>query len=51
MNPLQEYDQFILNLQDEIAANPTMKYRILLREIKRSECPYLRKKIQGMSRK
>lgn len=51
MNEIEKYDQFIISLQNEIYENPDMKYRILLRGIKNSECPYLRKKIQGILRK
>lgn len=46
MNQVQEFDQFMHHLQNEIEANPAMKSRIIIREIEKTGCPYLKEKIQ-----
>lgn len=46
MNHITDYDQFIADLMKEIDLHPEKKYRIILKAIKETECPYLRRKIR-----
>jgi len=44
---IADYDRFVGDLLNEIDANPDKKYRIILKAIKETECPFLRKRLRG----
>lgn len=47
MESLKDFDQFLLKLDAEIAANPEAKHRIILRALKSSDCPYLKRRVKA----
>ena len=47
MESVQDFDQFLLKLDAEIAANPEAKHRIILRTLKSSNCPYLKRRVKA----
>ncbi|MEM6734808.1 MAG: hypothetical protein AAGC64_06665 [Bacteroidota bacterium] len=48
MSEIEEYDQFIVGLQNKIYENPDMKYKVLLQGIIDSGCPYLKDKVKSI---
>ena len=46
MTTIQEYDDFMQNLDQKISQNPKQKQRILMSEIQHTACPYLQEKIK-----
>lgn len=47
MQSVKDFDDFLLKLDAEIAANPAAKHRIILRTLKSSDCPYLKRRIKA----
>lgn len=47
MKSVSDFDQFLLELDAEIMANPKAKHRIILRTLKSSDCPYLKRKVKA----
>jgi len=47
METIKDFDQILLELRQRIEAKPEDKYRLLLRAILESRCPYLQKKIKA----
>ena len=48
MNAISQYDDFIKSLLEKIDNEPTKKYRIILGEIRKTDCPYLKSKIKNL---
>lgn len=47
MHTINDFDEFLIRLEAEIAANPEARHRIILRTLKSSECPYLKRKVKA----
>ncbi len=47
MQSVKDFDEFLLKLDAEITANPEAKHRIILRTLKSSDCPYLKRRVKA----
>ncbi|MEM6830529.1 MAG: hypothetical protein AAGA66_00125 [Bacteroidota bacterium] len=47
MNDISEFDQFLVDLDSKIEENPYAKYRIILGELRKIDCPYLKRKVKS----
>ncbi len=47
MDDISQFDQFLLELNDKIEKNPGAKHRIILKEIRKIDCPYLKRKVKA----
>lgn len=48
MNSMTDFDNFLAHLDQQIQQNPTEKYRIILSELRKTDCPYMRRKVKAM---
>ncbi len=47
MESVRDFDEFLLKLDAEILENPEAKHRIILRTLKSSDCPYLKRRVKA----
>jgi len=48
---IEDYDTFLIHLQEKIEKHLDQRYRIILDTTRITACPYLRSKIQAYERK
>ncbi|MEM1136402.1 MAG: hypothetical protein AAGI07_11235 [Bacteroidota bacterium] len=48
MENIKDFDLLLLNLDRQIADNPSKKWRIILQTVREIECPYLKRRIKGI---
>ncbi len=43
---INDFDQVLIELTKKIKSQPSEKHRIIMRAIKESECPYIKRKLK-----